>query len=59
MSSLPAEIFKVRGGIKHNSGEAHMKVTWKLWGFSFVCRETIWVSVHTAVGKAMPLQNKK
>lgn len=56
MSSLLAEIFKVREGIKRKAGETHVKVTWWLWGFRFVCRETVRVSVHAAVQRAMPLQ---
>lgn len=49
MSSLLAEIFKVREGIKRKAGETHVKVTWWLWGFCFVCRETVRVSARAAV----------
>lgn len=59
MSSLLAEILKVRERIRHKAGSTLLEGDLVVMGFSFVCRETLWLCVYTALQRTMPLQNKK
>lgn len=59
MSSLLAEIFKVREGIKHKAGGPLHEGDLVVMGLSFVCREALWRCAYTAVQRTMPPQNNK